>query len=346
MLVRRLAPLSLLLMPQVALAAPPDDRPPVQRPSDKPDDGANSGDQSVTENTSTSATGEAQPGETTPNPEPGTEAEPGDSGADLPAEPSEPAEAIPSELMPDAAAEPEPEPAGEGTEAKPDADPDEPDLSNLLDSDEPEAGPTRVRVARSGAPERVDRNERLRNYYASIYRPDHNPSRLYFAARGAYALAGTGEGKGGGRMGFANVELGQTWNYIGYGVGATVMGGSLTFGDEGVENFGGFLIGGGPSLGLGRLGLLGRGFIDLRAGYNFFYAPVSATRENMADPPDAAPHGPKVQVDAGLLFHGTEARRFRHGLGASIGWQGLVHSLAGDFPMVNTFTVGVGYFFG
>ena len=147
-------------------------------------------------------------------------------------------------------------------------------------------------------------------------------------------------------MGFANVELGQTWNFIGYGVGAAVYAGGLTFGENGTENFGGVLVGGGPSIGLGRLGLFGRGYLDLRAGYNFFYAPVSATREGMADPPDAAPHGPKLQFDVGLLFHGSESRRFRHGIGLSVGWQLLVHSLAGEFPVVNTFNVGVNYFFG
>ena len=147
-------------------------------------------------------------------------------------------------------------------------------------------------------------------------------------------------------MGFGNVELGQTWNYIGYALGATIMAGDLTFGDYGVEKYGGVLVGGGPSLGLGRLGLFGRGYLDFRVGYNFFYAPVSSTRPELSNPPDAAPHGPKVQVDAGLLLHDSESRRFRHGLGATIGWQMLVHTFVGDFPRVNTFIVGFGYFFG
>src|SRR5690606_16516850 len=162
--------------------------------------------------------------------------------------------------------------------ADPPSDPVEPgqpeqkDLSNLLVSDEPEVATPRVRAADDRT--RVDRNERLRNYYARIYRPEHNPSRLYFGARGAYALAGTSERSGGGRMGFANVELGQTWNHVGYGVGGTLLAGDLTFGDQGVEKFAGVIVGGGPSLGLGRLGLFGRGYLDFRVGYNFFYAPV------------------------------------------------------------------------
>jgi hypothetical protein len=216
----------------------------------------------------------------------------------------------------------------------------------LLDSDQPEQAPARVRVSNSAAPGGVDRSERLRNYYARIYRPEHNPARVYFAARAGYGLAGTSEGVGGGRMGFANVEAGQTWNVIGYGIGAAVYGGSLTFGEDGVEKFAGLLVGGGPSLGLGRLGLFGRGYLDIRAGYNFFYAPVSSTRVGAIDPPDAAPHGPKLQLDAGLLFHDSESRRFRHGIGFTLGWQLLVHSFAGEFPVVNTFNIGLGYFFG
>ncbi|KIG18225.1 hypothetical protein DB30_01729 [Enhygromyxa salina] len=224
--------------------------------------------------------------------------------------------------------------------------PKQEDLSNLLGSDEPEDSSPRVRVSASPTTNRVDRSERLRNYYARTYRPAHNPQRLYFAARAAYALSGTSTGIGGGRMGSANVELGQTWNFIGYGIGAAVYGGELTFGENGVEKFAGMLVGGGPSLGLGRLGLFGRGYIDARLGYNFFYAPVSSTRVGMIDPPDAAPHGPKLQLDAGLLFHDSESRRFRHGIGVNLGWQLLVHSFAGEYPVLNTFNVGLGYFFG
>lgn len=255
-----------------------------------------------------------------------------------------PAESAPAE--PSASADP-PDQASEQTiepSAEQPAQENQQDLSNLLVSDEPEATSSRLRVADNRT--RVDRSERLRNYYARIYRPPHNPSRLWFAARGAYALAGTAERTGGGRLGFANVEVGQTWNYVGYGIGGTVLAGDLTFGDDGVEKFGGVLVGGGPSLGLGRLTLFGRGYLDFRVGYNFFYAPISTTRPELSDPPDAAPHGPKVQVDVGLLLHDSESRRFRHGLGATLGWQMLVHTFVGEYPRVNSFVVGLGYFFG
>jgi hypothetical protein len=316
MLVRRLAPSCLLaLLPGIVLAAPPEQPGPVvQRPSEArepvgPD--AEVGEQTVTEDTA--------------------------NAADEPAE-------VPTETPTGAGTtDPTNSPPATETETQPT---EEKDLSNLLVSDEPDQGAPRVRVSNAGSPSRVDSSERLRNYYARTYRPAHNPSRLWFAARGAYALSGTTEGVGGGRMAFVNAEIGQTWNFIGYGVGAAVYAGGLTFGQNGVEKYGGVLVGGGPSLGLGRLGLFGRGYLDFRVGYNFFYAPVLSTREGLADPPDAAPHGPKVQVDVGLLLHDSESRRFRHGFGASVGWQLLVHSFAGPFPIVNTFNIGIGYFFG
>jgi hypothetical protein len=316
MLVRRLAPSCLVaLLPAIVLAAPPEQpKPVVQRPSEAAEPAGpapESGDQTVTDDTA-DATGE--PAEVSPD-------------------------GSPVESAPDPTSSPEPS-------SEPSPDESEQDLSTLLVSEEPEQASPRVRVSNASTPSRVDSSERLRNYYARTYRPDHNPSRLWFAARGAYALSGTAEGVGGGRMAFVNAELGQTWNFIGYGLGAAVYAGSLTFGQNGVENYGGVLVGGGPSLGLGRLGLFGRGYLDFRVGYNFFYAPVLSTREGLADPPDAAPHGPKIQLDAGLLLHDTERRRFRHGLGFSMGWQLLVHSFAGPFPRVNTFNVGLGYFFG
>lgn len=316
MAVRRVVPLCLtLLLPKLAFAAPSPEQPTIQRPSQRP---------SATP-TETSVPATAAP----------------ESNEEPVAEDTEVAGPESPEPTPDPAPAPEPEPEPIPADAG-----QQEDLSNLLDSDEPEQAPPRVRVSDTAAPQRVDRSERLRNYYARIYRPEHNPARIYFAARAAYALAGTSTGIGGGRMGFANAELGQTWNFIGYGIGAAVYGGELTFGENGVEKFAGLLVGGGPSLGMGRLGLFGRGYLDLRLGYNFFYAPITSTRVGMIDPPDAAPHGPKLQIDAGLLLHDSERRRFRHGIGVSLGWQLLVHSFAGEYPVLNTFNVGFSYFFG
>jgi hypothetical protein len=324
MAVRCVAPLCLILLsPSLAFAAPSEDGPEIQRPTKAPDPipitPVETGDPTTANPQSDE---QSVPGDTQPEVTDTPDADPDQPGANPP----------PTDTSEDAQTKPE--------------QPEQEDLTDLLGSDEPEQAPPRVRVSATAAPNRVDRGERLRNYYAQIYRPKHNPPRLYFAARAAFAMAGTSTGIGGGRMGAANVELGQTWNFIGYGIGAAVYGGGLTFGENGVEKFAGLLVGGGPSVGLGRLGLFGRGYFDARLGYNFFYAPVSSTRVGMIDPPDAAPHGPKVQFDAGLLFHDSESRRFRHGIGMNLGWQLLVHSFAGEYPVLNTFTVGLGYFFG
>jgi hypothetical protein len=291
---------------------PPSDRPPVQRPK------------SV----------EANP-PLFPESDPPPEADP---GAKQPAnEQADPAVPAPTE--------PPAEPAAETTEPEIADSAAGDGLGNLLTSDEPEDDDRRVATP-SGPRERVDHGERLRGYYAKIYRPADNPARVWFAARGAYSLTGSSSSVGGGRMGVAAVEAGQTWNWLGYGLGLTVMGGSLTFGPDGVSKSSGILVGGGPSLGLGRLALLGRGYVDFRVGYNFFYAPVRAAYAGFADPEDASPHGPKVQLDIGLLLHDSESRRFRHGLGATLGWQMLVHSFTGEYPRLNSFNVGLGYFFG
>lgn len=296
-------------------------------------------------------------GDDTPGEAPATQTDPSDPSPLDPPEvqrPSETPEAA-AEAQPEAApdteapAEPAEAPADEPeAKAEPAAEqpalPESSDMSNLLESDEAEARRVRVRVDDS-AREGVDHRERMRSYYARIYRPEHNPSRLYFAARAAYGLSDTRDGAGG-RGAFANVEFGQTWNHISYAVGPTLFAGAIDIGDTDDDRYSPLLVGGGPSLGLGRLSLMGRGFVDFRLGYNFFYAAMANADPTQPTPAAAAPHGPKAQLDMGLLFHGSERRRFRHGLGATMGWQMLVHSIAGDFPVFNNFTIGATYFFG
>ncbi len=278
-----------------------------------------------------------------------------DSNPDPEAEPdlqanSGPATSPESDPSSDSELTPEPRPDSDQPDSDhPDSDQpdsDDPDLSHYLDSDEPAAGLGRVRIATADT-SGVDHRERLRSHYAATYRPAHNPARLWFAARGSLAMAGV-DTTGGGRMGSLSAEIGQTWNKFGYGVGPTLLAGGLSFrdgDDSDARRYSPLLVGGGPSLSLGRLALVGRGYVDVRVGYNFFYADVRGDGDAL-DPADAAPHGPKVQVDMGLLLHGSERRRFRHGLGASVGWQMLVHSLAGPYPRVNSFSVGLSYFFG
>ena len=117
------------------------------------------------------------------------------------------------------------------------------------------------------------------------------------------------------------------------------------------------LIGVGPTVDLGRLALLGRGFLDLRLGYDFFYGVVNRIDDETVsqgnDPGDVTvtkaknlvPHGPRVRLDLGLLSLDTH-RRFFHGFGVSMGYQALVGSLNGGMPPAHMLTIGLVYWMG
>jgi len=182
------------------------------------------------------------------------------------------------------------------------------------------------------------------------FRPASNPGRLNVVARLMFANAG-GNGKAGGRLGGLQVDVGQSWNFIGYAATVNVWLGRVYFDDYGAEV--NALVGGGPTLNLGRLALLGRGYLDLRIGYDFLYGPVEQ-RETMtqdappSNPPDfVAPHGPRVQLNLGLLAQNALARKFFQGFGATLGYQGLVGNFGGgDLPYTHMLTIGISYWLG
>jgi hypothetical protein len=118
------------------------------------------------------------------------------------------------------------------------------------------------------------------------------------------------------------------------------------------------LVGGGPTLNLGRLALLGRGYLDFRVGYDFFYGAVNQRRDNptivapQGDPnlrleqaENLAPHGPRLQLNMGRLSV-SNYRRYIHGFGVSMGYQGLVGSFRGDLPFTHMLTLGLSYWMG
>jgi hypothetical protein len=53
-----------------------------------------------------------------------------------------------------------------------------------------------------------------------------------------------------------------------------------------------------------------------------------------------------LRIDMGLLMHRVGNSRWRHGLGASFGYQFLVGSLTGEMPRSNVLMVGINYFLG
>jgi hypothetical protein len=58
-----------------------------------------------------------------------------------------------------------------------------------------------------------------------------------------------------------------------------------------------------------------------------------------------APHGPRVNLNMGLLSH-SNYRRYIHGFGLSMGYQALVGTFRGDLPFTHMLTIGLSYWMG
>jgi hypothetical protein len=267
---------------------------------------------------------------------------------------SEAAEAAVDERVdevPEAPVMAEPEPA-EPAEATPELDP------GLLDA-QPERAPAtqsppptlRAPTADPDAEEAA-----LARSYDAAYRPASNPGRLNLGVRTLFANAGGGD-RVGGRMGGVQVDVGQSFNRLGYAITAQAWGGRVVLDRETHAEMNA-MFGVGPTLNLGRLALQGNGFLDLRVGYDFFYGVVNQRRDDpaivspQADPDlqlvqaqNLIPHGPRAQLNMGLLMSSSH-RRFFHGLGVSAGYQGLVHSFRGDLPYTHMLTLGLSYWMG
>ena len=202
----------------------------------------------------------------------------------------------------------------------------------------------------------ADADEALARAYAERFRPAHNPGRFNLEVRTLFANAG-GRNKIGGRMGGVQVDLGQSWNRVGYALTVSGWGGRV-FLPEKTNAEMNAMFGVGPTVNLGRLALLGRGYLDLRVGYDFFYGVVNKRRDSstvvapqgtvpvtVTQAQNLTPHGPRVQLQMGLLVD-DKYRRYIHGFGVSAGWQALVGSFRGDLPFTNMLTLGFSYWMG
>ncbi len=179
--------------------------------------------------------------------------------------------------------------------------------------------------------------------YRDLYRPASNPGRFTLTARAFFANVGSGDGRVNGRLGGAGFDIGQAWNFIGYAVTFSAFGGQVQL-DSKTGAYATGLIGGGPTLSMGRLALAQRGYIDARLGYDFYYAPV---RNAPAERGNYAPHGPRLRLDLGLLFRPSMTMRAFHGLGVTLGYQGLITSFGGwNLPYSHVLTLGFSYFLG
>lgn len=170
--------------------------------------------------------------------------------------------------------------------------------------------------------------------YRDMYRPKHNPGRFHILARAQYSIGSAFNGTMSGRTGGAQVDIGQSFNFIGYALTLRGEGGVIDYGGASSRTQMTGLLGGGPTLSLGRLGMLQRGYIDFRVGYDFFVAPA---RERLLEGgaarlPAQLPHGPRAQLNLGLLLSPDRSRKLFHGVGLGLGYQVLVGSFRGDLP--------------
>ncbi len=231
---------------------------------------------------------------------------------------------------------------------------------DMLDAGQPNAAPPAATAAKAApvvtsAPSAADEEEmeleaELRS--ADRFHPTTNPGRLSLVARGMFANAGSGSLPGG-RFGGVSIDLGQSWNRFGYAVTASALGGRFGLSQSGTREING-LIGVGPTVGLGRLAIIGNGFLDLRVGYDIFYGVmnrrdtstnVSTNSFDLSPSKSVIPHGPRVRVDLGLMSQDASRRRF-HGCGLSMGYQALVGSARGPMPTTHMLTFGIVYWMG
>ncbi len=243
-------------------------------------------------------------------------------------------------------------PANEAPADPPPAAPDETDLSGLLDAPEEPSTPRRPAPSAADDGERgVSKDEKLARYYNELYRPADNRGNLHAGGRLIFASFGGSQDALSGRMGGANIDIGHQFNWIGYGLSLAAYGGQAYAGPGGNARVNG-LFGGGPSLTLGRLALLRQGYMAVDVGYDFLFGPASATafatEQGQTFAPDPlAPHGPRLRLDLGLLIFQTIQRPMRHGVGLTLGYQGLVGDLMGsDLPYTNVMTIGLSYWGG
>lgn len=314
------------LWPATGEAAPPDEQtkaqdpnaPAVQRPKSAP---------------TGPAANDPAPAPAEPAPAP-TEPEPA---------PTEPAPAGPSPAAPDATAEPAAPTSTEPAAA-------EPSPSLLEPSARSTPAPRPAPMAGDPVGAGISREEKAKNFYDDLYRPADNPARLNIGARALFMATGAKESQVSGRMGGLSLEAGHTWNWIGYAITGTLYGGQTLIGRAQEHEFN-MMVGGGPTLGLGRLALVRHGFLDARIGYDFFYAPTKVSFIGVSDgvataPDHVTPHGPRLRLDMGLMLQRSLYSKRRHGVGVTFGYQMLVGSLSGEMARSNVLMVGLSYFLG
>ncbi len=181
-------------------------------------------------------------------------------------------------------------------------------------------------------------------FFRTLYRPDSNPGRFTAVFRTTYRVLGSNDQSLSGQFLGLSADIGQSWNTKGYALSLHANLGRFNLrSDDQVRAVA--LLGAGPTANLGRLALLQRGYLDLRVGYDFFYAPARSFTEGI-DAKALTPHGPRLEVHMGLMVSPRRQRRFFHGVGATVGYQALVGAFSGDLPFTSVLTFGFSHWLG
>lgn len=202
-------------------------------------------------------------------------------------------------------------------------------------------------TTRTEAESAEEEDQAIAAMYRGLYRPATNPGRFNVVARAYYAVAGSVDNTVSGRFGGLSADLGQSFNKFGYALTLVAQAGDLTRVTSKGTTQTVALLGGGPTLSLGRLALLQRGFLDVRVGYDFFVGPTRRISDGVATSDGLRmPHGPRLALNMGLMANPARPRKLFHGFGLSIGYQALLGSFRGDFPVTNVLQFGVVYWGG
>lgn len=202
-------------------------------------------------------------------------------------------------------------------------------------------------TTRTEAESAEEEDQAIAAMYRGLYRPATNPGRFNVVARAYYAVAGSVDNTVSGRLGGLSADIGQSFNKFGYALTLVAQAGDLTRVTSKGTTQTVALLGGGPTLSLGRLALLQRGFLDVRVGYDFFVGPTRRISDGMATSDGLRmPHGPRLALNMGLMASPARPRKLFHGFGLSIGYQALLGSFRGDLPVTNVLQFGIVYWGG
>ena len=287
-------------------------------------------------------------GSTTPAPAPAPTPVPAPAVSPAASTPAAPVAGEPPQSAPIVAEPPPPNGGDPAAAIAPDV-PATPGLAEQLlgpsVNQHPTTRPTATTPTEAESAEEEDRA--IAAMYRGLYRPPNNPGRFNVVARAFYAIAGSTDNSLSGRMGGLTADLGQSFNKFGYALTLVAQAGDFTRVTSKGTTQTVALLGGGPTLSLGRLALLQRGFLDVRVGYDFLFGPTRRISDGVAQSDGMRmPHGPRLSINMGLMSNPARVRKLFHGFGLTIGYQALLGSFRGDLPVTNVLQFGLSYWGG